>query len=59
MKKQILLLTLPLFGYISQYAQNSAEIIQGFKKLNTVGSVLYVAAHPDDENTRLLGLFSK
>ena len=34
---------------------NSAEIIQGFKKLNTVGSVLYIAAHPDDENTRLLG----
>ena len=55
MKKQILLLALPLFGYISQYAQNSAEIIQGLKKLNTVGSVLYVAAHPDDENTRLLG----
>lgn len=34
---------------------NSAEIIQHLKKLNTVGSVLYVAAHPDDENTRLLG----
>ncbi|MES2800821.1 MAG: PIG-L family deacetylase [Bacteroidota bacterium] len=33
---------------------NSAEILQGIKKLNTVGSVLYVAAHPDDENTRLL-----
>ena len=29
------------------------------KKLNTLGSVLYVAAHPDDENTRLLGYFSK
>jgi LmbE family N-acetylglucosaminyl deacetylase len=59
MKKQILLLAIPLFGYISQYAQNnslnSAEIIQSLKKLNTVGSVLYVAAHPDDENTRLLG----
>jgi LmbE family N-acetylglucosaminyl deacetylase len=24
------------------------------QKLNTVGAVLYVAAHPDDENTRLL-----
>lgn len=34
---------------------NSAEILQGLKKLNTVGSVLYIAAHPDDENTRLLG----
>jgi LmbE family N-acetylglucosaminyl deacetylase len=35
-------------------SMNSAEILQGLKKLNTLGSVLYVAAHPDDENTRLL-----
>jgi LmbE family N-acetylglucosaminyl deacetylase len=34
---------------------NSSEILLGMKKLNTVGSVLYIAAHPDDENTRLLG----
>ncbi|MES2617786.1 MAG: PIG-L family deacetylase [Bacteroidota bacterium] len=33
----------------------SAEILLNLQKLNTVGSVLYVAAHPDDENTRLLG----
>lgn len=38
---------------------NSAEILQSLKKLNTVGSVLYVAAHPDDENTRLLGYLAK
>jgi LmbE family N-acetylglucosaminyl deacetylase len=38
---------------------NSAEILLGIKKLNTVGSVLYVAAHPDDENTRLLGYLAK
>ena len=55
MKKRLLLIALPLFGYISHHAQNSADIIQGLKKLNSVGSVLYVAAHPDDENTRLLG----
>jgi LmbE family N-acetylglucosaminyl deacetylase len=30
------------------------DIKQSFKKLNVLGSVLYVAAHPDDENTRLL-----
>ncbi len=36
-------------------AQPSAAIYQSLQKLNTVGSVLYVAAHPDDENTRLLG----
>jgi LmbE family N-acetylglucosaminyl deacetylase len=33
---------------------SSSEILLGLKKLNTVGSVMYIAAHPDDENTRLL-----
>jgi len=32
----------------------SAEILLGLKKLNVLGSVLYMAAHPDDENTRLI-----
>lgn len=32
----------------------SSELLQQLKKLNVLGSVLYVAAHPDDENTRLL-----
>ncbi|MEJ7694589.1 PIG-L family deacetylase [Daejeonella sp.] len=38
---------------------NSAEIKLGIKKLNTVGSALYMAAHPDDENTRLLSYLAK
>lgn len=33
---------------------SSSEILLHLKKLNTVGSVLYIAAHPDDENTRLI-----
>jgi LmbE family N-acetylglucosaminyl deacetylase len=36
-----------------------ATIQQSFKKLNVLGSVLYVAAHPDDENTRLLAYLSQ
>ncbi|MBO3098250.1 PIG-L family deacetylase [Gelidibacter pelagius] len=32
----------------------SSEIHQAIEKLNFLGSVLYVAAHPDDENTRLI-----
>ncbi|TGE29646.1 PIG-L family deacetylase [Hymenobacter metallicola] len=32
----------------------SSEILLGLKKLNVLGSVLYMAAHPDDENTRLI-----
>ena len=33
---------------------NAAEILLKLKKLNFLGTVLYVAAHPDDENTRLI-----
>lgn len=39
--------------------KSSSEILQALYKLNTVGSVLYIAAHPDDENTRLLSYMSK
>ncbi|WP_051286160.1 PIG-L family deacetylase [Salinimicrobium terrae] len=37
---------------------SSSEIYSEIKKLNFLGSVLYVAAHPDDENTRLISYFS-
>lgn len=37
---------------------NSTEIFDGIQKLNFLGSVLYVAAHPDDENTNLISYFS-
>jgi len=33
---------------------NSAEIYHEIQKLQFLGSALYVAAHPDDENTRLI-----
>lgn len=33
---------------------NAAELHQAMKRLNVLGSALYVAAHPDDENTRLI-----
>ncbi|MEI6816970.1 MAG: PIG-L family deacetylase [Bacteroidota bacterium] len=42
----------------NQKAWNASDIKLALKKLNTVGSVLYIAAHPDDENTRLLGYLS-
>jgi LmbE family N-acetylglucosaminyl deacetylase len=38
---------------------NAAEIQLALRKLGVVGSVLYVAAHPDDENTNLLAYLSK
>jgi len=39
----------------SQHQQpDAASIKLNLKKLNVLGSVLYVAAHPDDENTRII-----
>lgn len=32
----------------------ASEIFQQIKKLKVLGTVLYIAAHPDDENTRLI-----
>lgn len=37
----------------------SGEILSNLKKLNVLGSVLYVAAHPDDENTLMLAYLAK
>ena len=37
----------------------SAEIFLRLKKLNVLGTVLYVAAHPDDENSRLIAYMAK
>jgi hypothetical protein len=36
----------------------SSEIYHDLQKLNFLGSALYVAAHPDDENTRLISYLS-
>jgi LmbE family N-acetylglucosaminyl deacetylase len=37
---------------------NAPDIYNDLEKLNFLGTVLYVAAHPDDENTRLISYFS-
>jgi LmbE family N-acetylglucosaminyl deacetylase len=65
MKKPFLLLSyfllLAFYSVSAQQAANtaSADIYQGLRKLNVLGSVLYIAAHPDDENTRLITYLSK
>ena len=38
----------------SNAQKSSAEIFSKLKKLDVVGSVLYIAAHPDDENNSFL-----
>jgi len=36
----------------------ASEIYESIKQLNFLGSVLYIAAHPDDENTALISYFA-
>jgi LmbE family N-acetylglucosaminyl deacetylase len=49
-----------IFSYgQSPETYTSSEIFQQIKKLNVLASVLYVAAHPDDENNALLPFFAK
>ena len=62
--RKLALFTLSLLFSITQFAQapqswTSAEMYQALRKLNVLGTVLYVAAHPDDENTRLISYLSK
>jgi len=61
MKKiTVLLITLISFSVFAQTKQmNTGEILQAIKRLNVVGNVLYVAAHPDDENTLFITWLSK
>ena len=56
--KPFILLLLLVFWVNSASAQPSSEIFKQLKKLNFLGSVLYLAAHPDDENTRVISYFS-
>lgn len=60
-----LTLSLVIFILVFQFSNaqqpqklNSLEIYNQIQKLNFLGSVLYVAAHPDDENTRLISYLS-
>ena len=56
----ICILFLPPFTFAQgPVTWTSADMYLAIRKLNVLGSVLYLAAHPDDENTRLLAYFSK
>ena len=63
MQKFIYTLMSFLVGASALFAQQpekpaSSEIHQMLQKLNFLGSALYIAAHPDDENTRLISYLS-
>ena len=54
----ILLLSLQIASAQQPQKPNAVEIYNQIQKLNFLGSVLYIAAHPDDENTRLISYLS-
>ena len=64
MKHRFFLLSLILLVFQSTWTQtidpqNAAEIRLALKKLTVLGSVLYIGAHPDDENTALLATLAQ
>jgi LmbE family N-acetylglucosaminyl deacetylase len=71
MIKNLRIVVLPFFYFIffvsyssflhaqAPPSYSSSDIFLQLKKLNVLGSVLYIAAHPDDENTRLLGYLAR
>lgn len=54
MKIRFCVLLSALIFNVSIFAQSATEVLHNIQKLGVHGTVLYVAAHPDDENTRLL-----
>lgn len=59
MRKIVFVIALFTIRYSLLAQMPSNEIYLGLKKLNVLGSVLYIAAHPDDENNALLPYFAK
>jgi len=63
MRKVVIFFTFLLYLSHTVFAQapnklNSNQVFEKIQKLNFLGTVLYVAAHPDDENTRLISYLS-
>ncbi|MBK6353927.1 MAG: PIG-L family deacetylase [Saprospiraceae bacterium] len=54
----ILLLLLIININLNSQNRPASLILEDLKGLKVVGSVLYIAAHPDDENTRLISYLS-
>ena len=63
MKNLLLFISAFLLTYTPASSQEpskltASEIFEKIQKLNFLGTALYIAAHPDDENTRLLSYLS-
>jgi LmbE family N-acetylglucosaminyl deacetylase len=53
-----LLLLIVLLCTVAAQARDAAQIRLALRRLGVVGGALYVAAHPDDENTAMLSWFA-
>jgi LmbE family N-acetylglucosaminyl deacetylase len=47
-------LCLPILVFAQKQQPDAAQLKLNLKRLNFLGAALYVAAHPDDENTRVI-----
>lgn len=61
--RSLLFILLSIIFFSTSYAQapqrwTSGDIYHGIERLNFLGSALYVAAHPDDENTGMISYLS-
>lgn len=62
----LLRVSILIFGFLTTFltygqqpkTYTSSEIYQAVQKLNFLGTALYIAAHPDDENTQLIAYLS-
>lgn len=66
-KSYVIFCLISIFAFAKMFSQGitvqpkkptASEIYEDLKKLNFLGSVLYVAAHPDDENTTAISYFA-
>ncbi|MCI4667804.1 MAG: PIG-L family deacetylase [Bacteroidia bacterium] len=55
----LLMLSLSGFSQAPMPAKSAAEIEHMLRNLQVLGSVMYLAAHPDDENQRVIAYFDK
>ncbi len=53
------ILNIDSFLFAHNEVATSTHIYKALKKLNVLGSILYIAAHPDDENTSVLSYMNQ
>src|SRR6185436_6739001 len=58
MRRRIALFLLAILIATTAGARNAAELQVALRKLNVLGTTLYIAAHPDDENTAMISWFA-